>query len=91
MIVSKVRKDSLAEAAGIRGGNTPVQYGRNTIYLGGDIITAIDGLPVQTLADYYSALEDKVPGDTVKVKIYRNKKYLELEVKLESEVQSSSI
>ena len=90
MIVSKVRKGSLAEAAGIRGGNTPVQYGRNTIYLGGDIITAIDGLPVATLADYYSALEDKVPGDTVKVQVYRNRKYLELEIKLETEGTSQN-
>ena len=92
MIVSRVRSGSLAESAGIKGGNRAVQYGTfstKTIYLGGDIITKIDGLKVDTLADYYAALEDKVPGDTVTVTVYRNKKYVDLKVKLEAESQSS--
>ncbi|MBP5358936.1 MAG: trypsin-like peptidase domain-containing protein [Treponema sp.] len=92
MIVSRVRSGSLAEAAGIKGGDRAVQYGTfstKTIYLGGDIITKIDGLKVDTLADYYAALEDKVPGDTVTVTVYRNKKYVDLKVKLEAESQTS--
>ncbi|MBO7637969.1 MAG: trypsin-like peptidase domain-containing protein [Treponema sp.] len=92
MIVSRVRSGSLAESAGIKGGNRAVQYGTfstKTIYLGGDIITKIDGLKVDTLADYYAALEDKVPGDTVTVTVYRNKKYVDLKVKLEAESQAS--
>ena len=94
MIVSRVRSGSLAESAGIKGGDRAVQYGTfstKTIYLGGDIITAIDGLKVETLADYYAALEDKVPGDTVTVTVYRNKKYVNLKVKLEAENTASSI
>jgi len=93
MIVSKVRSGSLAEAAGIRGGKTAVQYGSfnpKTIYLGGDVITAIDGISISTLADYYAALEDKVPGDTVTVTVYRNRKYTELKVKLEAESTTSN-
>ena len=92
MIVSRVRSGSLAESAGIKGGTKAVQYGTfntKTIYLGGDVITKIDGLKVDTLADYYAALEDKVPGDTVTVTVYRNKKYVDLKVKLEAESQTS--
>lgn len=92
MIVSRVRSGSLAESAGIKGGTRAVQYGTfnaKTIYLGGDVITKIDGLKVDTLADYYAALEDKVPGDTVTVTVYRNKKYVDLKVKLEAESQTS--
>lgn len=93
MIVSRIKSGSLAEAAGLRGGTKAVRYGTfnpKTIYIGGDIITAIDGLKVNTLADYYAALEDKVPGDKVKITVYRNGKYEELTVQLESETSANS-
>ena len=92
MIVSRIRSGSQAEAAGLKGGTTAVRYGTfnvKTIYLGGDIITAIGDIQVNTLADYYAALEDKVPGDKVDVTVYRNKKYEKLTVQLESEENTS--
>ena len=89
MIVSSVAGGSSAEKAGLKGGTNAVRYGtsRNaqTIYLGGDIITGIDGIDVGTLADYYSALEDKKPGDTITVTVYRNGRYEILRVTLEAE------
>lgn len=88
MIISRIKSGSLAEQGGLKGGTTAVRYGTfnpKTIYLGGDIITAIDGITVNTLADYYAALEDKVPGDKVKVQVYRNNKTVELTIQLESE------
>lgn len=87
MIVSRVKEGSEAEKAGLKGGRNKVQYGRfnpQTIYLGGDIITDIDGIAVSKLADYYSALEKKKPGDTVMVTVYRDGKYVQLPVVLES-------
>lgn len=89
LIVSQVAKGSKAEAAGLKGGTEAVQYGSRfnsrTIYLGGDIITAIDNISVTGLADYLSALEDKRPGDTVEVTVFRNGKYLKLKIILESQ------
>lgn len=89
LIVSQVTKGSKAEAAGLKGGTEAVQYGSRfnsrTIYLGGDIITAIDNISVTGLADYLSALEDKRPGDTVEVTVFRNGKYLKLNIILESQ------
>lgn len=89
LIVSQVAKGSKAEAAGLKGGTEAVQYGSRfnsrTIYLGGDIITAIDNISVTGLADYLSALEDKRPGDTVEVTVFRNGKYLKLNIILESQ------
>ncbi len=93
MIISRVRKGSQAEKDGLKGGTQAVQYGTfnpQTIYLGGDIITKIDNINVTNLANYYSALEDKKPGDTVKVTVYRNNKYVELNVTLEGNTTSSS-
>ncbi len=93
MIVSRVAKGSEAEKAGLRGGTKAVQYGRfntTTIYLGGDVITKINGISISKLADYYSALEDKKPGDTVTVTVWREGKFVQLKVVLEAYVDSTA-
>jgi len=72
LLVSRTRRGGLAERAGLRQGSDPVQYGRNVIYLGGDIITAVNGIRTNNLAALYSALEDNRPGDTVRVEIIRS-------------------
>jgi len=83
MLVSEVSKGGNAELAGMKGGTEAVQYNRTSvIYLGGDIIIKIDNISVATLADYYSALESKKPGDTVNIVVRRNKKDVSLKVKL---------
>ena len=92
MIVSRVRRGSLADAGGLLGGAKAVQYGTfnpQTIYLGGDIITAIDSIAVSTLADYYSALEDKKPGDVVSVTVYRAGGYKKLSITLEADANGT--
>jgi len=71
LLVSRTRRGGLAEKAGLRQGSDPVQYGRSVIYLGGDIITAVNGMKTSTLADLYSALEDNKPGDVVRVEVNR--------------------
>jgi len=71
LLVSRTRRGGLAERAGLRQGSEPVQYGRSVIYLGGDIITSVNGMSTNTLADLYSSLEASRPGDTVKVEIIR--------------------
>jgi S1-C subfamily serine protease len=59
-----------------------VQYGRSVIYLGGDIITSVNGMKTNTLADLYSSLEACKPGDRVKVDIIRGGKASVLEITL---------
>jgi len=71
LLVSRTRRGGLAERAGLRQGSEPVQYGRSVIYLGGDIITSVNGMATNTLADLYSSLEACKPGDTVRVEIIR--------------------
>lgn len=71
VLVSEVTKNGNADKAGIRGGTQRANYGRSIIFLGGDIVTKIDDIAVASLADYFSALEDKRPGDTVSMTIRR--------------------
>ncbi len=100
ILVSEVESGSSAEKAGITGGTQAVQYGNRfnptTIYLGGDIITGIDGIDIRTYADYTSALESKKPNDTVTVTVYRNGKFENLKVTLDGadvdkEIRGSSL
>ena len=72
LLVSRTRVGGLAERSGLRQGNEPVQHGRNIIYLGGDIITSVNGIRIHNIAALYSALEDNRPGDIVRVEIIRN-------------------
>jgi len=81
-MVSRTRRNGLSERAGLRQGNEPVQHGRNIIYLGGDIITAVNGIQTRNLADFYSALEDNRPGDVVRVDIIRAGRPMALNVPL---------
>ena len=81
-MVSRTRSNGLAERAGLRQGTQPVQHGRNIIYLGGDIITSVNGIRTNNLADFYSALEDNRPGDVVSVEIIRGGRPLTLNLPL---------
>ncbi|MDR2258783.1 MAG: trypsin-like peptidase domain-containing protein, partial [Treponema sp.] len=82
LLVSRTRRSGFAEKAGIRQGTEPVRYGSSVIYLGGDIITSVDGMKTDTLADLYSALEDNKPGEKVAVEIIRGGKTSKLEITL---------
>ncbi len=84
LLVSEVVPGGNAEAAGLRGGSRAdaVRYGRTVIYLGGDIITAVDGTEVSSIANLYEALEDKRPGDVVTVEYVRNRRQMETDIRL---------
>lgn len=57
-----------AEKAGLRG----MQISENRFELG-DVITAVDGKPVKNIDDLFGVLENKNPGDSVKVDYLRKK------------------
>jgi S1-C subfamily serine protease len=86
LLVSKVGSGSYAEKAGLKGGTDAVRYGssRNgtVIYLGGDVITSIAGTKVESLTDYYSALESKKPGEKIEITVLRGKQQISLKLTL---------
>jgi S1-C subfamily serine protease len=82
LLISRTKRNGFAEQAGLRQGSEPVRYGSSVIYLGGDIITNVDGMKVDTLADLYSALEDNKPGQKVAVEILRGGRTVKLEITL---------
>lgn len=86
LLVSSVDSGSNAKKAGLQGGTKQVRYGygRNSsiLYLGGDIIVAINGQAVKQFSDYYSLLEDKKPNDEVTLTVLRGSKEVTLKVRL---------
>jgi S1-C subfamily serine protease len=88
VLVSQVEPGSPADQAGLRGGSEAVRYGRSLIYLGGDIIIEVDGLPVTSLYDLLGALEDNKPGEKVGVKVLRGRKEVTLYVTLSQRPQN---
>jgi S1-C subfamily serine protease len=82
LLVSRTKRNGFAEQGGIRQGAEPVRYGSSVIYLGGDIITSVDGMRINTLADLYSALEDNKPGERVAVEVLRGGRTSALQITL---------
>ncbi len=84
LLVSEIARGGKADKAGLRGGNIrePVRYGRDTIYLGGDIIVEIDGFATNTIADMFTALEDNKPGEVVDVVVIRGRQKKTLKIEL---------
>ncbi|XP_060082419.1 uncharacterized protein LOC132561735 [Ylistrum balloti] len=75
LLISTLEKNSNAAEAGLKGGDPRkrVQYGRSTIYLGGDIITKIGDVEVSSMSDLLESLEQTAPGQTIAVEYYRGR------------------
>jgi S1-C subfamily serine protease len=69
--VVDVTKGGPAEQAGIRAGNKPTSI--NSLFAGGDLVTAIDGNTIRTFDELISYLvTNKSPGDTVVLTVLRD-------------------
>lgn len=84
LLISSLTQDGMADKAGLQGGDlrNPVRYGRDTIYLGGDIIVGIGGMEIATLSDLFNALQNTRPGDEVEVVVVRGRRRLNFKVTL---------
>ena len=82
LLVSKVVPGSAAALGGLRGGNREVVIGNAIILIGGDLITAVDGKPVERADAIPRALARKRAGETLELTVYRGGKSVKLSLKL---------
>ena len=82
ILVSQLVPNGKAQAAGMRGGTQQVMYGSSVIYLGGDVITSVNGMEVAEYSDLFNAMSNTRPGDKVSVIVNRNGSQVELKVEL---------
>jgi S1-C subfamily serine protease len=82
ILIRRVYQGSSAEKADIHGASEIVSWYNERIYVGGDIITEVDGKPIASQEELRLALEMKRPGDSVRVTLFRGKSKIEKTVVL---------
>lgn len=88
-LIAKEKKLDVTAGAYVKGSNnaSAVIKGSASDKAGikdGDIITAVNGTKIGTAGSLGSLIGEYAVGDTVKLEVYRDKKYIQLEVKLEA-------
>ncbi|MBC7249807.1 MAG: trypsin-like peptidase domain-containing protein [Anaerolineae bacterium] len=83
LLIAQIYRDSPAHKAGLRGGTRQVRVGNYRVMIGGDIITAINGVAVDSMDSLTVYLESKTAvGDTVELSVIREGQPLTVRVKL---------
>lgn len=84
LLVSEITKNGNADKAGIKAGSEAVRYNRLSpvFYIGGDVITAVNGSKIHSLLDLNSILENSKPNEKVQVTIQRGRQSLTIPVTL---------
>ena len=80
LLIVQLYQGSPAEQAGLRGGDRMVRIGFYRLYIGGDIITTIDGIAISESNDIDRALLRKKVGEKVTVKIFRDRQPMDVAV-----------
>jgi S1-C subfamily serine protease len=83
MLVQQVFPGGAAERAGLRGGREQAYLGNTPIYLGGDLILAIDGRQVTNQQDVAQIMDEHKAGDTVAVTFLRGQRKMTVKMVLE--------
>jgi S1-C subfamily serine protease len=79
VMVLRVQPGSAAEAAGLRAATLD----RDGDIVPGDIILAVEGQPVESVAELLSALDERQIGDRVSLRIWRGGRETEIEAVLQ--------
>jgi len=84
VLVETVDPDGPSIKAGLRGGTRQVEIENfpEPVHAGGDIITAIDGVPVRSMDDIITYLQHTVVGQTVDLTIVRDGEEMQISVVL---------
>ena len=82
LLIVKVTPGGAAERAGLRGGTERAYLGNYPIMVGGDLIVAVEGQPVQDQRDLAQMMNNHRAGDTVKITVYRGKRKMDVDVTL---------
>jgi S1-C subfamily serine protease len=83
LLVARIYENSPAWQAGIRPANEEIILGNYRYLVGGDIITAIDGIPLKSWEDLDAYLQENTEvGQTVTLDVVRDGQSIQVEVEL---------
>jgi|SRR5579859_2000797 len=80
LLIIQVAPGSGADRAGLRAGTQRAFLGNMPILLGGDLIVAVEGQPVQDAQELSHIMQKHRAGDIVNVTIYRGKQKMDVRV-----------
>jgi S1-C subfamily serine protease len=80
--VQEVNSGGPADEAGIRGGGGPVVFQATEYKPGGDVITKVDGRPVNDSAELADKIAGFEPGQEVPLEVHRDGEAREIKVRL---------
>jgi S1-C subfamily serine protease len=87
VFVNKIQRGGTADRAGVEGSTTN-EYNE---LVGGDIITAIDGIPVKSFEELLAYLQErKQVGDTISFSVYRDGQFVDLRGVVQAFIPSTS-
>ncbi|MEN6408948.1 MAG: trypsin-like peptidase domain-containing protein [Anaerolineaceae bacterium] len=84
VLVEQVQQGSPADQAGIQGSYKPAIINGETVLIGGDVVTAIDGKAVETMETLRSAIQEMKPGQQITLSLLRGGEKLSVAVTLEA-------
>ncbi len=83
LLIQEVRRGSPAEVAGLRGPNRNVIVGgAYQLSIGGDLIVAVEGQPVDAKDTLQRVMNRKRGGDPLTLTVYRDGKNVDIKIKL---------
>ena len=82
VLVEQVLNGGPAGDAGIKGATGQATIGGQTVPIGGDIITKVDGKQVTGMDDVISAVNEHKPGDDLTLTVWRDGQQRDVTVKL---------
>jgi S1-C subfamily serine protease len=82
LLVEVVEPGSPADKVGIRGGVMELSIGGSSFLLGGDIVVSLNGAPMNEPEKLSGIMRSVKVGSRLKLKLFREGKYLELEYTL---------
>ncbi len=82
VLILQVVPGGAADRAGLKGGTERAYLGNTPIMLGGDLIVAVDGKPVEDPQDLSDVMNNHRAGEHVQVTIYRGKRRMNVELTL---------
>ncbi len=82
ILIERVLPGGAADKAGLHGGNQRLYQGNTPVMLGGDLIVAVDGQPIQSAQDLGAALTAHRAGETVTVTVFRGQRRMTVKVVL---------
>jgi S1-C subfamily serine protease len=84
VLVQQVVQGSPADKARLNGSFKAVEIGGETVQIGGDVITAVDGKNVETIEELQQQMTDRKVGEKIVLTVLRGGSEEKIEVKLEA-------